>query len=596
MITKSSILNLKNNINILDVISSFINIKKSGSSYKALCPFHSEKTPSFNINPKKQLYHCFGCGAGGDSITFIMEYEKLNYKEALEYLSDKYNIPLVYEKNNNHNINNEIFNKHINLLNDFKEFYINNLNNTLNSSQVIYLKKRGLSKESIIKWEIGYVDTQSTTNNYINKKYFNLNKQELIDIGILALNESKNSLYCVFINRILFPIYSNKNILVGFGGRTTSNHNTKYLNTPKTFYFEKSNIFYGYNHAKNSIRKKQQVIIVEGYLDVILLHQVGFTNTIATLGTALTIEHCNFLKKLDVEVLLAFDGDNAGKKAALKSSILLINNNIKTYIITFKEKQDPADLINNNEIKLLNDYVLNRKPALEYIIDDYISLYKTSSLQEQQDIIINTIEFINTLDTLIKSLALNYLQNRIGTNVNINNIQKSIKNIKLKPNNSNSQSTNIQATDKKTKSFNTPIKNDNVNNKLNMINKNSSSDNIAELLIIKTILKNYEFKKLSKVILEAKYFISNKELYKDIINNTVNLNHDYVKNLLNNNTLNELTIRNEFIKQCDVLKIHYYKQLLNNLNNNSNFDFNEKFNKIKKYKIILEQLNKKLHE
>ena len=269
MITKESIENLKSHLDVVDIISQFIEVKKSGANFKACCPFHGEDTPSFVVSPTKQIYHCFGCGAGGDSIKFVMEYEKLSYPEALEKLASMTNVSLEYD-NNYKKIDSSIIVK-------VNEYYQKLL--THNEESKEYLKSRGISDFSIEKFEIGYASNSNDTINFLKTNFLNL--ADAKEFGII--DTGQNGLYSRFIDRITFPIYTINGTVVGFGGRTISGHNAKYINSPQTKLFNKSRLLYGYNLAKETIYKQKTVIVTEGYLDVIMLHQAGFSNAVATL-------------------------------------------------------------------------------------------------------------------------------------------------------------------------------------------------------------------------------------------------------------------------------------------------------------------------
>ena len=290
LISKTSIENLKNQIDIVDIVSSYIELKKSGANFKACCPFHSEDTASFTVSPAKQIYHCFGCSNGGDAIKFVMEYEKLTYPEAIEKIAALTNFNLEYDNNDSQVLNTSI-------LDAVNNYYQNNLFSNSNALQ--YLNSRGITKESIDKFQIGYASSSNDTITYLKNNFFDLNMAK--ELGII--DSGSNGLYARFIERITFPIFLQNGKLVGFGGRTISGHNAKYVNSPATKLFNKSALLFGYNLARESIYQSKEIIITEGYLDVIMLHQAGFTNSVATLGTALTSQHVPLLKKSDAKVI-----------------------------------------------------------------------------------------------------------------------------------------------------------------------------------------------------------------------------------------------------------------------------------------------------
>ena len=333
MIKPESIENLKSIIDIVDVVGNYVQLKKQGSNYIALCPFHSEKTPSFVVSPSKQIYHCFGCSASGDAIKFIMEIEKLSYPEAIEKLANMYNFKLEYTSSSS--------TLKVDILEKVNAFYIQELYK--NSFAYEYLKQRGINDSTIEKFALGYAP--SSLEQFKFFKNANLNKNELITLGVL----SENGEYPRLIERITFPIFSSSGKIIAFGGRTITNHPAKYINFTNTKIFNKSKTFYGLNFAREHILRKKEAIIVEGYMDVIMLHQAGFTNAIATLGTALTPQHLPQLKKLNAKILLSYDSDSAGINAALKASKLLFKDFFEGGVILFPQGLDPADVVKKGE-------------------------------------------------------------------------------------------------------------------------------------------------------------------------------------------------------------------------------------------------------
>ncbi|NQY93645.1 MAG: DNA primase, partial [Campylobacteraceae bacterium] len=372
MITKSSIENLQNNLDVVDVISQFLEIKKAGANFKACCPFHGEKTPSFVISPSKQIYHCFGCGVGGDSIKFVMEYEKLNYPEALEKLASMVNVQLEYDNKNEKR-------QDIKVLESVNQFYQKLF--VSNNTAKQYILNRGISEFSIEKFEIGYAPTSGDTINYLKSNFLNL--ADAKDLGVI--DTGTNGLYSRFIERITFPIYALNGKIVGFGGRTITGHNAKYVNSPQTKVFNKSRLLYGYNLAKEKIYKNNQIIITEGYLDVIMLHQAGFDNAVATLGTALTADHLPILKRGEPQVIVAYDGDKAGLNAAYKASIMLSHSEFEGGVVIFGEGKDPADMVKEGKVEELNTMFNNSQNFIPFVIDSIVNKYDlTEPLNKQK--------------------------------------------------------------------------------------------------------------------------------------------------------------------------------------------------------------------
>ncbi len=360
MIDTASIETLKNTIDIVDVIGNYIELKKAGANYKACCPFHGEKTPSFVVSPSKQIYHCFGCGVGGDGIKFVMELEKLTYPEAVEKLASMFNFSLNYTEGKGD------YSEAKRVLEAMQSWYIKNLSHA--SSALSYLHNRGINQNSIETFGVGFVPSGNEVMNFIHSTLIPLGTAE--EAGIIATSEDGR--YARLVDRITFPIYSTSGGIVGFGGRTISNHPAKYINSPQTKLFNKSRLLYGYHQAKEHIYASRKIIICEGYLDVIMLHQGGFKEAVATLGTALTNEHLPLLRKGDPKIILAYDGDKAGIAAALKAAQMLSIAGFDGGVVLFPNGQDPADLIAKNESELLAKLFREYKPFNEFVIEKLI--------------------------------------------------------------------------------------------------------------------------------------------------------------------------------------------------------------------------------
>jgi len=384
MIKPESIENLKSIIDIVDVIGNYLQLKKQGSNYIALCPFHSEKTPSFVVSPAKQIYHCFGCGASGDAIKFVMEIEKLSYPEAIEKLANLYNFKLEYTKSANF-IRADVLEK-------VNAFYIQELYK--NQFAYNYLKERGIKDSTIEKFALGYAPDTQTQFRYF--KNANLNIKELKDLGVL----SENGEYPRLIERITFPIFSVSGKIIAMGGRTITNHPAKYINFTNTKIFNKSKTFYGLNFAREHILRKKEAIIVEGYMDVIMLHQAGYNTAIATLGTALTQDHLPQLQKLGAKIFLSYDSDSAGINAALKASKLLFKSFFEGGVVLFPEGLDPADVVKNGND--LEEYFKNPIPFLDFIIDYTIKKYDIKNPVQKKQAVDELKEYIFSLPEILQ--------------------------------------------------------------------------------------------------------------------------------------------------------------------------------------------------
>jgi len=401
MIKQESIDALKAQLDVVDVVGSYIELKKAGANFKAPCPFHDEKTASFVVSPSKQIYHCFGCGAGGDSIKFTMEYEKLNYPEAIEKLADTYNFTLSYTDKKNNKPRSQVMDK-------LNEYYQNLL--TSREEALKYLHERGIYESSVEKFGIGYAPDSQSSINYITSQMFTL--KEAVDTGVVGFDSGRY--FARFIERITFPIHSANGSLVGFGGRTISGHQAKYVNSPETSFFNKSRLLYAYDHAKQTLHKTKEIIITEGYLDVIMLHQAGFSNAVATLGTALTPEHLPLLRKGEPKVIMAYDGDKAGRAAALKASKLLSASGFSGGVVIFDGGFDPADMVKEGRIEDLASMFRSPKPFIEFVLDELMSLYDFNNPKERESCLSEGTAYLKTLSPLLQEQYKSYLASRLG--------------------------------------------------------------------------------------------------------------------------------------------------------------------------------------
>lgn len=535
MITKESIENLKSHLDIVDVISQFIELKKSGANFKACCPFHGEETASFVVSPAKQIYHCFGCGVGGDSIKFVMEYDKLSYPEALEKLATMSNVSLEYD-NNFKKIDSSIIQR-------VNEHYQKLL--THNEESLKYLKSRGISDFSIEKFEIGYASSSNDTINFLKTSFLNL--ADAKEFGIIDTGQS--GLYSRFIERITFPIYTINGAIVGFGGRTISGHNAKYVNSPQTKLFNKSRLLYGYNLAKEMIYKQKTVIVTEGYLDVIMLHQAGFSNAIATLGTALTADHLPLLKRGDPKVIVAYDGDKAGLNAAYKASLLLSHSSFDGGVVIFTDGQDPADMVNGNKIDELNTMFSNTTPFIVFVIDFIVQKYDLSNAQEKQSALKEANEYLKTLSPILQEEYASLIARKLNINSQLVQVQHF----------DNQRSTNLSL----------------------------SSIDISELSIIKTVLDNPELLEVVKKELEADMFEVHGTEYAMMLDNPEDPS---LMGLILNEHIISYT-KEELNNQLIIILIPYYKKKLQQLNFDETTNYREKVNLTRKLKYKLIELN-----
>ncbi len=401
MIEQNSIEALKARLDIVDVVGSYVELKKAGGNFKAPCPFHDEKSPSFVVSPQKQIYHCFGCGAGGDSVKFVMEYEKLNYPEALEKLADSYNFTLSYTDNKHNKPRSQV-------MDSLNTWYKNLL--ASKPTALKYIQERGIYESSVEKFGIGYAPDTNATINYIKSQMFTMN--EAVEMGVVGYSDGRN--FARFIERITFPIHSSNGSLVGFGGRTITGHQAKYVNSPETPFFNKSRLLYAYNLAKQSLHKRKEIIITEGYLDVIMLHQAGFDNAVATLGTALTVEHLPLLRKGEPKVVMAYDGDKAGRAAALKASKLLSASGFNGGVVVFEGGLDPADMVKGGRTEELGNMFRSPKPFIEFVLDEILSLFDLQDPKAKEACMQEGVSYLKTLSPLLQEEYKTYLAPRLG--------------------------------------------------------------------------------------------------------------------------------------------------------------------------------------
>ncbi|MCM1106676.1 MAG: DNA primase [Blautia sp.] len=327
---------------VVDVIGAYVQLHKKGSSYFGLCPFHNEKSPSFSVSPAKQMYYCFGCGAGGNVFTFVMQYENLTFAEAMQTLAERVGMELPSQELTSEQKRRE--DKRSRLLEVNKEaakYYYSLLRSKRGERAFAYFKERGLSAETMQRFGLGYSDQYSDDlYRYLRRKGYG--DELLKDSGLITIDEAKGG-RDKFWNRAMFPIMDVRGRVIGFGGRVMGEGEPKYLNSPETMIFDKSRNLYGLSIAKST--RREQLLLCEGYMDVISLHQAGFDNAVASLGTALTSGHANLLKRYTKEVYLTYDSDGAGVRAALRAIPILKEVGILTKVIDMRPYKDPDEFI-----------------------------------------------------------------------------------------------------------------------------------------------------------------------------------------------------------------------------------------------------------
>lgn len=330
---------LKMQINIVDVVGRNVDLKRSGSNYKGLCPFHSEKTPSFIVNEEKQIFNCFGCGEKGDVIKFVESYNKISFMEAVEMLCKEYGIKIPEYSSNRKSIN---YNKYYEINAKVGRFYYNELGRKGNQG-IAYLYNRGIKKETITKWGLGYAPASGhALVDFLRTE--KVDDNDMIKLGLAAIGKS-GELYDKYRNRVIFPIMNTQDNVIGFGGRAIEDIKPKYLNSNESEVFIKKNNLFGLNINKRDIIEKNKIVIVEGYMDVISLWQNGVKNAVASLGTALTENQAKLVSRYTKNVILSYDSDNAGIAATQRGIDIMSTAGIKARILSIDDGKDPDEYI-----------------------------------------------------------------------------------------------------------------------------------------------------------------------------------------------------------------------------------------------------------
>lgn len=360
---------IKEQMNIVDLIEEYLYLKKSGSNHIGLCPFHSEKTPSFTVSDEKQIFHCFGCGAGGDGITFIMQRENLDFIDAIKFLADKYNIPWEEEVD----LKEEEEKKDIYKINkEAAKFFLNELAENNNAKD--YLTNRNISSTISKTFGLGFApDSWDKLFNHLKNNGFET--ELMYRAGLVSKSKDSERYFDKFRNRIIFPIIDTKSRVIGFGGRVLDRSLPKYLNSPDTPVFNKGFYLYGLNIV-NKNKDRKRIILVEGYMDVISLYIKGISCCVASLGTALTRPQAKLLKRYGKDVYICYDSDSAGKRASLKAIDILLEEEVEAKIILLQDEMDPDDFINQKGL-----------PAFEKAIEEALNYFdfKVYLLREKYD-------------------------------------------------------------------------------------------------------------------------------------------------------------------------------------------------------------------
>lgn len=439
MITQQTIQQILSRIDIIEIVGGFVKLKKRGMNYLGLCPFHNEKSPSFTVSPVKEIYKCFGCGRSGNSISFLMEHEKYSYVEALRWLAAKYNVTI--EETNvspeaiiQHQVADSLF-----IINSFAQKYFSNILFETDSGTDIglsYLKQRGFSEEVIKKFQLGYCKEEkndfakAATSNQFNQEY-------LVKSGLVVVRNDE--LLDNYRGRIIFPVHNNTGKIIGFGARIIKGNDKapKYINTPENEVYSKSKILYGTWFARQAIDKNDECLLVEGYTDVISLHQSGVENVVASGGTSLTIDQLRLVRKYTNNLTIIYDGDSAGIKAALRGLDMALEEGLNVKLVLIPDKEDPDSYVNKLGAAAFRDFIAankkdfilfqvevalkdagndNSKKAgvVNQIAETISKINKAEDFTKQQDYIRQCSQLMKIEETGLNALVNKFIRDRIA--------------------------------------------------------------------------------------------------------------------------------------------------------------------------------------
>ena len=552
MIDPKSIERLKAQTDIVDVVGHYLPLKKSGANFVCVCPFHDDKNPSMSVSPSRGIFHCFSCKAGGDAIKFVMDYEKLSYPEAVEKIASLQNFTLNYVRGGEPAKEN----KHI--LENANAFYRSLLYKT--PAAVEYLYSRGITDELIDKFELGFAPESAQTIRLLQNEQ--IEPKEALEVGIVKQNE--NGIYASFINRITFPIYTHTGRLVGFGGRTISGNPAKYVNSPQSAVFDKSTLFYGYHLAKREIFTKNQIIITEGYMDVIMLHKAGFNNVVAVLGTALTTKHLPLLKRGEISVILCFDGDDAGINAATKSALLLAQNEIDGSVVIIEGGADPADMVVAGKIEYLRQIFESGMEIGEFYIRHLASGFDLSRPVQKQ----KALEAIQAFTASLKPIVANSYAPLVAKILNITEGSFWL-----------TRGANTQAAQERMQAY-----------EMQNLGKNQRGrKDILEIRFLKTMIENPNFKKIVLENLKTEYFVRHRDIYEAVAQGA-NADDPAVRELMFEN-YDAFKDEDEILKNIVILKVRFYENLHKEYSAKQ-IPLEEKKQILSKIKKIIEELKK----
>ncbi|MFZ3055744.1 MAG: DNA primase [Smithella sp.] len=422
---------IKSRVDIVELASEYLTLKKAGRNFIGLCPFHQEKTPSFTVNRDKQIFYCFGCGEGGNVITFLMKIADKTFPEAIKFLAEKTGVVLPpmlsgKEARQKDSLKESIINLNLRAAQHFSR----NLSSGAGKVAREYLQNRSISEETIKQFRLGYVpDTWRSLTDYIESSGLSL---KLAEQAGLVIAGKEGSYYDRFRGRLIFPIENVFGEIVAFGGRIMEKGEPKYLNSPESPVYVKGKNLYGLNKAKEEIRKKGFALIVEGYFDLISLWNAGICNVVATLGTALTREHLELLRRYTLEVVALFDPDEAGIKALDRSLELFLSMRMRARALILPENYDPDDYIKKYGKDKLDELISHAPAISDYYIDNVLGGGKT--FEDKRDMIKTAMEFINKIgDAIEKNLFIKRIAEKLGINEELLKKELYKKGVQIKP-------------------------------------------------------------------------------------------------------------------------------------------------------------------
>lgn len=558
MIKEESIERLLSIVDIVEVVERYVPLKRSGRNSVGICPFHDDRNPSMSVNSQMGIFHCFSCKAGGNAIKFIMEYEKISYPEAIEKLAASVGFTLEYE-NNHFGETKKESKKILELLNGYYQNLLYSNQEALN-----YLYSRGITDELIRKFGIGWAPASQNTIRLLENE--EIEPSEALNVG--AIKQNERGFYASFTERITFPICNHTGHLVGFGGRTISNHPAKYVNSPQCSVFDKSRIFYAFDLAKKSAYDKKELIITEGYMDVIMLHKAGFTNAVAVLGTALTELHLPLIKRGNFKVILSFDGDSAGINAAIKSAKLLSTNGIDSGVVIIQDELDPADMVFRGEIKKLKEIYANSVESGEFLIRNIVKNYDISRPIVKNQALNEIIAYTNTLNPIVAGSYQDLVANLLKIPINSFRLTK------------NSQQ-NINFSEFKNEKTQNSVQN----------GAFSRQKDINELQILKSMILNKDYLQLFYDYGENDDFKAHKDLLGIVLSGDENdENKAIFRNLALDENILEFNEDDKFIMALKILRENRYRDEIEILKRSDDPD---KLSKIMKLENLIRALKSK---